>query len=72
MSQNKYLVLLICLILLSTNSCNDTTHSKESKQDKVLLCNLSLPREYKLIFKEKYQMKMIVFICLKKMNQTLK
>jgi len=53
MSQNKYLIMLICIISLLSNACKDSTFN-ESKQDEVLLSNLSLPKDYKLFFKDKY------------------
>lgn len=53
MMQNRYLISLICLVIFLINSCRDNTFLNESKQNEVLLSKLSLPKDYKLIFKGK-------------------
>lgn len=54
MFKNKYLVVLICLVLFLINSCKDSASLNKPKQDEVLLSKLSLPRGYTLIFKDIY------------------
>ena len=54
MFQRKKVIILICLVWLILSSCKDSNVADESIQNEILLCDLSLPKEYELIFKDKY------------------
>lgn len=54
MFQNKYFISLSFLVIFLINSCKDKPLLNESKQNEILLSKLSLPKDYKLIFKDKY------------------
>lgn len=54
MFQNRYSITLICVVLLLVSSCKDAASDNDPKQNKVLLSDLSLPKDYKLQFKDKY------------------